>query len=692
MVNFLVSKGGFGGDERKWRPSICRGLIFVLGSCVIAASCFAQDAQSHSVSSPAVPAGEWKRTVTKLSQTETPPKIDGILDDACWKNATHADGFFRYRSNEPVAEQTEAWICADKTHLYFAFHCLDSKPNLIVANETQRDGNFDQDDALFIVIDSQLARRDCSQFCVNARGTQQTQLEGGTADNLTWAGDWLAATHRTPDGWNCEISIPFSLLKYPKGTHRFAIALARKLARETNVEVWPYVPPAGNNNLTLYMDDFDGISPPFFPPHLVALPYVLATGGQSTNARVGIDLKYPFSTTMTGVATLHPDFETIEQAVNNLSFSYTEKFVPDRRPYFAEGSGFLSDSSLFYSQRIPFVDEGMKLIGKQGPTSIAMLATASQMDGNQDAFVANVSTALGKYSGFGGAVLANRVEGQPGNEVAQVNGDYGWAKGGRRSDIYANATGSWQSNGISDRSDYIQFSSNAGQNKVGGNAWFSEIGPNFVNQLGLVSETDVRGSGFDIYKNIQKDRGPVEYQYFDFSGSSNSHTTGGFFHDSMSAYSSLNLRKGFGFQLGLDAGKRDDFHDNTLTSGFSWNQKKLFQSGGIYMQVGRRENMPYRFVDVSQGVLFSKCFTMQLDVNQALVGGDTTSQVVVSGTYRLRSDQTFGGRLIQQGDSLNAYLSFSRRARHGTDIFLLVGDPNSARTRGIVTLKLVRPF
>lgn len=83
---------------------------------------------------------------------------------------------------------------------------------------------------------------------------------------------------------------------------------------------------------------------------------------------------------------------------------------------------------------------------------------------------------------------------------------------------------------------------------------------------------------------------------------------------------------------------------------------------------------------------------MQFDVNQALVGGDTTNQVVVSGTYRLRSDQTFGGRLVKQGDSLNAYLSFSRRARHGTDIFLLVGDPNSARTRGIVTLKLVRPF
>lgn len=142
---------------------------------------------------------------------------------------------------------------------------------------------------------------------------------------------------------------------------------------------------------------------------------------------------------------------------------------------------------------------------------------------------------------------------------------------------------------------------------MGGNAWFSETGPNFVNQLGLVSETDVRGGGIDIYENFQKDRRPVEYQFFDFSASSNRHMTGGFFHDSLSAYSSLNLRKGYGFQLGADTGKRDDFHDNTLTSGISWNQKSLFQSGGIYAQVGRRENMPYRFVDVSQGVPLSKC-------------------------------------------------------------------------------------
>ena len=45
-------------------------------------------------------------------------------------------------------------------------------------------------------------------------------------------------------------------------------------------------------------------------------------------------------TTLTGVATIKPDFQTIEQDVTGINFSYTEKLLTDRRPFFAEGSEF----------------------------------------------------------------------------------------------------------------------------------------------------------------------------------------------------------------------------------------------------------------------------------------------------------------------------------------------------------------
>ena len=42
---------------------------------------------------------------------ETPPVLDGVLDDACWEQATHIEGFWRQTTDAPEFERTEAWIC-----------------------------------------------------------------------------------------------------------------------------------------------------------------------------------------------------------------------------------------------------------------------------------------------------------------------------------------------------------------------------------------------------------------------------------------------------------------------------------------------------------------------------------------------------------------------------------------------------
>ncbi|AIE85386.1 carbohydrate binding family 9 domain-containing protein [Fimbriimonas ginsengisoli] len=647
---------------------------------------------SSSIPNPPIPTGEWKKATYQIPKAETRPAIDGKLDDACWKGALHASGFYRFQSTEPLKEQTEAWICADKTHLYVAFHCLDSHPELIRAHETQREGDINHDDYVLVAIDSQGSRRNVTQLNVSANGTQTTQLDGGTADNLTWAGDWTAATQRTPDGWTCEISIPFSLLKYPRGSKSFPIALLRQISRETNAEIWPYIPPAGDHDPVSYLCDFTGIEPPYYPPRLVALPYVLGTAGKTTSFRTGLDVKYPVSTTLTGVATIFPDFQTVEQAVQDLSFSYTEKFVPDRRPFFAEGNGVWQDSFLFYSQRIPMVDFGLKLVGKNGPTTIGVLGTTAREGDGQTAVVAKVAQDLGRYSQIAGAVLGNDIGGQPNNRVAQLGGDYGWAQKGRKFDIYANGTGSWVSGGRSDHNDFFQFSTDAGRGKLNGSAYYTETGPHFENQLGLVSEVDVRGSGFNIYRNNAHDRGAVERDFYGINASSYRHMTGGFFHDSISGNADISMRNGWEYAFGADTGKREDFKDNTVSGFVGWNQKTLFQRGGVNAQVGRRENKAYRFIDISQGALIAKGFSLHLDFNHLQLGDFENNQTVLSGTYRLNSQESLGGRLVQTGGKMNVYLSYGRRSRHGTDIFVLIGDPNSPTTRGVITVKLVRPF
>ena len=237
------------------------------------------------------------------------------------------------------------------------------------------------------------------------------------------------------------MSIPFALLRYSRGATAFGVNLFRKLARETSAQNWPYLPPDGSNNESLYIHEFTGMHPPFFAPRPIFLPYTLFTGGAGNSGRTGLDIKYPLSTTLTGVATLFPDFQTIEQDVTNINFSYTEKLLTDRRPFFAEGAGFLPYRDLFYSRRIGVLDGGLKVAGKQGDTSLGLLGDRhTRAECRERRRLGpeprlSVSSA-GPRSNF----VSDIARGQPSNQVAKLEGQYGWRVGPNQWTFSANHT------------------------------------------------------------------------------------------------------------------------------------------------------------------------------------------------------------------------------------------------------------
>jgi hypothetical protein len=168
--------------------------------------------------------------------------------------------------------------------------------------------------------------------------------------------------------------------------------------------------------------------------------------------------------------------------------------------------------------------------------------------------------------------------------------------------------------------------------------------------------------------------------------------TDGFFHDDMALSTYFMVRSGLAYEFDLDAGKYFPYVDNTVTSAFYWNQKTLLHRGSISLQVGHREDQPYQFLAVNQGLLVSKPFSIQATLGYERADGTANTQTILTGTYRINGQESIGGRLLQQDGDVDLYLSYGRRVAHGTDVFILVGDPNSARTRGQVVLKLVWPL
>jgi len=664
-----------------------------------------------SIAAPATPPAVWARQTFSVATCAEPPRIDGTLDDLCWRSATRASGFYRYGGGIASAQQTEAWICADRTHLYFAFHCLDSRPDLIRTSMTQRNGNTNHDDFIGMDIDSQGSRHGFSTFIVTARGTQYETLEGGTADNITWAGDWKTAVKRTKDGWNCEISIPYALLRYPRGAKAFGMVLYRQIGRETSLQSWPYMPPAGVDNSTepQYLNTFTGISPPFFTPRPIFLPYTLVTGGTGNTVRGGLDIKYPLSTTLTGVGTIYPDFQTIEQDVTDINFSYNEKLLNDRRPFFAEGSSFLPDQDLFYSRRITAVDGGLKIVGKQGATTLGLLTTGAQGDNSQSSAVVNLQQDLGLYS-FVRAELANGIHrGQPSSLAARLAGQYGWQAGSTRYAFEAQHSPSWEGGRVRGAKDYYQIRSTPTEGHARLRFSYEDTAPDFTSRLGYNPELDRRGVSARVSQYNQFDRGLIEGYDFSATVDSYRHHTGGFFHDDLSLNANFYTRSGLYYELDYNVGQRDQpgtdgaaisrFRDHTLTPNFGWAQKTLYQQGFLSDTFGRVAGQSYNLLSVSQGILISRPLSVALSYNRQTQGGTLSTQAIATGTYRLNDTQTLGGRIVSQagadqggGLGTNVYFSFSQQVRSGLDAYLLFGDPNSPKTRGKVTLKLIQPF
>ncbi len=668
-------------------------------------------AAEGNIGAPSSPPAVWARQTFTVATCAVPPRIDGLLDDPCWRTATHARGFYRYGGGTPSAQQTEVWICADRAHLYFAFHCLDSRPDLIQASMTQRNGNLGHDDFVGMDIDSQGSRRGFSTFIVTARGTQFELLEGGTADNITWAGDWKAATRPTKDGWICEMSIPFALMRYPRGTQSFGMVLYRLIGRETSLQSWPYMPAAGMDNSTepQYLDTFTGIAPPFLAPRPTFLPYTLATAGAGSAVREGMDIKYPLSTTLTGVGTLFPDFQTIEQDVTNINFSYTEKLLTDRRPFFAEGSSFLPDQDLFYSRRISTVDGGLKVVGKQGAATLGLLTTVARGVDSQSSAVINLQQDLGLYSHVRGEFVDGIESGQPSGQVARLEGLYGWEAGQTRYEFLAQHSPSWENGRIQGAKDYWQL----GSRPVLGHPKFlfsyEDTAPDFISRLGYNPELDRRGVLAHFSQQNQFDRGWLENYTAGATVDSYDHHTGGFFHNDFTSYVNVSTRSGLSYELDLGLGRRDQpgvngvpdarFRDHTLTPNFGWAQKTLYQQGLVSDTFGRVAGQSYNLLAVSQGVLIARPFSVQLNYSRQVQGGTLSTQAIATGTYRLNDTQTIGGRIVNQagadqgtGLGTDVYFSFSQQVRTGSDVYLLFGDPNSPKTRGKVTLKLIHPF
>src|SRR5262245_34182505 len=89
----------------------------------------------------------------RAHRAESPPAIDGRLNDAVWLSSESAQTFRQIEPNEGEAatERTEVRVLYDDSSLYVGMRLYDREPNKIVTRLSRRDDDPDADRITFYI-------------------------------------------------------------------------------------------------------------------------------------------------------------------------------------------------------------------------------------------------------------------------------------------------------------------------------------------------------------------------------------------------------------------------------------------------------------------------------------------------------------------------------------------------------------
>ncbi len=174
-------------------------------------------------------------------KTSTPPKIDGKLDDKCWKTAPQADNFTHMLTKNPVKDQTVAKIVYTDKSIYIAWKLNVSQPKSIVSRQTKDQKRFVDEDVVCFSIDPFHTHQSDHRtlFMANPTGKKYVQFAPGRPKNTELAGKWKVETRIEDNSWMVEMEIPWQILDYPETTEpiQMGINFDRK-QQSTSEQSW----------------------------------------------------------------------------------------------------------------------------------------------------------------------------------------------------------------------------------------------------------------------------------------------------------------------------------------------------------------------------------------------------------------------------------------------------------------------
>lgn len=329
-----------------------------------------------------------------LARMDASITLDGTLDEPAWSNAAIVDDFYEtaFGDNRGPSVKTTAFILYDNRYFYIGLRCDDPDPSKIRAPYVDRDQVLGTDDNVAVFIDPRNDRRSAQEFRVNPRGVQGDAIFNDSSHVEDFSPDFYydTAARVTTAGWEAEIRIPFSSLRY-SGTdpQTWGLLIWRNYPRQFRYAIYSQPVPRGSNCLICHSQEIGGLSDLPSTNHVVLAPYGTAQNlavadppgsplrGRGTDAEFGLDFKWNAGANTTVDGAINPDFSQVEADVAQIAVNQRFALLfPEKRPFFLEGVDlFDTPIPALYTRTITSPKWGARTTGKIGASAYTLLLT-----------------------------------------------------------------------------------------------------------------------------------------------------------------------------------------------------------------------------------------------------------------------------------------------------------------------------
>ncbi|MDZ4804967.1 MAG: DUF5916 domain-containing protein [Candidatus Eisenbacteria bacterium] len=392
---------------------------------------------ADSVATPGPPA---TRTYT-TRRCDTPPILDGVLEDACWETVEWATEFTGWEPEAGVkpSQATAFKILYTDDALYIAYRAFDTDPDRIANRLARRD--WFPGDWVEINIDSRKDGRTAYSFTSSVSGTRGDEFVSNDGDDWddSWDPIWDLKTRVDDQGWTAEVRIPFSQLRFSNTPDQtWGIQVTRRVFREEERSLWQPFRREDTGWVSRF-GQLNGLKDLGASRRIEVFPYLVARGerfpkedgnvfadGSDSGLSGGVDAKTGITNDLTLDVTVNPDFGQVEADPSEVNLTAFETFFEEKRPFFIEGKnitdfpvapaitgGSFTQDNLFYSRRI----------GKS-PIYSPDLADAEYSSQPENTSIIGAAKITGKTSG---GLSLGILESVTAREMADIDGP-----GGRR--------------------------------------------------------------------------------------------------------------------------------------------------------------------------------------------------------------------------------------------------------------------